>query len=49
MMSNLVKHLNTNSIVHNLQHCFREKRYCETQWVLIVEDQSYLQEGRSTD
>ena len=29
--SNLVKHLDTNGLMYNLQHGFRERRSCETQ------------------
>ena len=44
--SNLVKHLNTNNILYDLQHGFREKRSCETQLVMLVEDLARsLQEG----
>ena len=48
--SNLVKHLNTNNILYDLQHGFREKRSCETQLVMLVEDLARsLQEGKQTD
>ena len=35
---NLCKHLNLNKILYDLQHCFREKRSCETQLIQLVED-----------
>ena len=48
--SHLVKHLNNNNILYDLQHGFREKRSCETQLVMLIEDlASNLQAGRQTD
>ena len=48
--SHLVKHLNINNILYDLQHGFREKRSCETQLVMLIEDlASNLQAGRQTD
>ena len=50
MTSNLVKRLNTHSILVDMQHGFREKRSCDTQLVMLVEDLARsLQEGRQTD
>ena len=50
MTSNLVKHLNEHNILFDLQHGFREKRSCETQLVMLVEDLARsLQEGKQTD
>ena len=36
--SNVVKHLDTNGLMYDLQHGFREKRPCETQVVSLIED-----------
>ena len=36
--SNLVKHLNANCILYDLQHGFRERRSTETQLIQLVED-----------
>ena len=48
--SHLVKHLDNNNILYDLQHGFREKRSCETQLVMLIEDlASNLQAGRQTD
>ena len=47
--SHLVKHLNVNNILYDLQHGFREKRSCETQLVMLIEDLSRnLQSGKQT-
>ena len=48
--SNLVKFLNANNVLYDLQHGFREKRSCETQLVCLVEDLARnLQNCRQTD
>ena len=48
--SHLVKHLNCNNILYDLQHGFREKRSCETQLVMLIEDLSRnLQSSKQTD
>ena len=50
MTSNLVKHLNEHNILFDLQLGSREKRSCETQLVMLVEDLARsLQEGKQTD
>ena len=36
--SSLSKHLDSNKILYELQHGFREKRSCETQLVQLVEE-----------
>ena len=46
----MVKHLNNNNILYDLQHGFREKRSCETQLVSLVEDLSRaMKDGKQTD
>ena len=48
--SHLVKFLNIHNILYDLQHGFREKRSCETQLVMLIEDLSRnLQSGKQTD
>ena len=37
-MSNLVKHLDAPRIMYDLQHGFREKRSCETQLLMMIDD-----------
>ena len=36
--SNLVRHLDSNGLMFDLQHGVRERRYCETQLVSLIED-----------
>ena len=36
--SNLLKHLDSNGLMYELQHGFRERRSCETQLASLVED-----------
>ena len=36
--SNLTKHLANSNILFELQHGFREKRSCETQLVMLVDE-----------
>ena len=38
MVSHIVKHMNEHSLLYDLQHGFREKRSCETQLTMLVED-----------
>ena len=38
LASNLVKYLDTNGLMYDLQHVFRESRSCETQLASLVED-----------
>lgn len=38
LASNITKHLDEQGIMYDLQHGFREKRSCETQLVMMVED-----------
>ena len=36
--SHVVKHLNAHDLLYDLQHGFREKRSCETQLAMLIED-----------
>ena len=36
--SNIVKHLDGQGILYDLKHGFREKRSCETQLIMLIED-----------
>ena len=36
--SNLVRHIDSNGLMYDLQHGFRERRSCETQLVSLIED-----------
>lgn len=36
--SNLVKHMDNNGLMYELQHGFRERRSCETQLAMLAED-----------
>ena len=36
--SNLVRHIDSNGLMFDLQHGFRERRSCETQLVSLIED-----------
>ena len=36
--SNVAKHLDSNGLMYDLQHGFRERRSCETQLISLVED-----------
>ena len=38
LASNIVKHLDAQEIMYDMQHGFREKRSCETQLVMMIED-----------
>ena len=38
LASNIVKHLDGHGILYDLQHGFREKRSCETQLIMLIED-----------
>ncbi|MEW8546483.1 MAG: reverse transcriptase family protein, partial [Candidatus Thiodiazotropha sp.] len=38
LASNIIKHLDERGLMYDLQHGFREKRSCETQLVMLVED-----------
>ena len=50
MTSQLVKHFTTNNILYDLQHGFREKRSCETQLIMLVDElANNIQQGRQTD
>ena len=48
--SNVVKHLNAHDLLYDLQHGFREKRSCETQLTMLVEDLARsVSQGKQTD
>ena len=48
--SNVVKHLDVNQILYDLQHGFRSKRSCETQLTMLIEEiHRNLKEGKQTD
>ena len=48
--SNLTKHLANSNILFELQHGFREKRSCDTQLVMLVDEISKnMQLGKQTD
>ena len=48
--SNLSKHLNEHNILHGLQHWFRAKCSCKTQFIQLVEDlRRQLSLGKQTD
>ena len=48
--SNLTKHLANSNILFELQHGFMEKRSCETQLVMLVDEISKnMQMGKQTD
>ena len=48
--SNISKHLNKHNALYELQHGFREKRSCETQFIQLVEDLGrQLTLGKQTD
>ena len=38
LASNIVKHLDGQGILYDLQHGFREKRSCETQLIMLIKD-----------
>ena len=38
LASNIVKHLDGQSLMYDLQHGCREKRSCETQLIMLIED-----------
>ena len=46
--SKLTKYLDTNGLIYDLQHGFRERRSCETQLASLVEDLKSSQ-GKHTD
>lgn len=48
--SNLVSHFSKNNILYELQHGFREKRSCETQLLMLVDELARnIQHGKQTD
>ena len=48
--SNLVKFLDTNNLLYDLQHGFRERRSTETQLIMLVEDLvRNASQGKQTD
>ena len=46
--SNVVKHLDVNQILYDLQHGFRSKRSCETQLTMLIEE-IHRNIGKQTD
>ena len=46
LASNIVKHLDAQGIMYDLQHGFREKRSCETRLVMMIEDLARNANGR---
>ena len=38
MASQVVEHINSHDLLYDLQHGFREKRSCETQLTMLVEE-----------
>ena len=50
MASQIDKHMNEHSLLYDLQHGFREKRSCETQLTMLVEDLARnASKGKQTD
>ena len=50
MASNVVKHMDINNLMYDLQHGFRERRSCETQLAMLVEDLTRkASQGTQTD
>ena len=50
MASHLIKHLNSHDLLYDLQHCLREKRSCETQLTVLIEDLvRNMSSGKQTD
>ena len=50
MASHVVMHLNSHDLLYDLQHGFREKRSCETQLTMLVEDLARnMSSGKQTD
>ena len=50
MASHVVKHINSHDLLYDLQHGFREKRSCETQLTMLVEDLvRNMSSGKQTD
>ena len=50
LASNIVKHLDGHGILYDLQHGFREKRSCETQLIMLIEDLARnVSAGKQTD
>ena len=50
LASNIVKHLDGQGILYDLQHGFREKRSCETQLIMLIEDHARSASvGKQTD
>ena len=48
--SQLMGHLNTNNILYDLQHGFRDKRSCETQLLALVHELAHgVNANKQTD
>ena len=50
LASNIAKHLDEQGLMYDLQHGFREKRSCETQLIMLIEDLARAASaGKQTD
>ena len=50
LASNIVKHFDEQGLMYDLQHGFRERRSCETQLIMLIEDLARnASAGRQTD
>ena len=50
LASKIVRHLDEQGLLYDLQHGFREKRSCETQLIMLVEDLARnASKGKQTD
>ena len=50
LASNIAKHLDEQGLMYELQHGFREKRSCETQLIMLIEDLARAASaGKQTD
>ena len=50
MASQVVEHINSHDLLYDLQHGFREKRSCETQLTILVEEPARSASvGKQTD
>ena len=48
MASNLSKHVSDQNILFGIKHWFREKRSCETQLTMLVDEPLNMQMGKQT-
>ena len=47
--SNISKHFTDQNILYDLQHGFRERRSCETQLIMLIDELSKNMESKKTD